>query len=82
MKLEQLYPNFAELSERDQLAFVRNYRNKRFMELQTYTPTTEARPKKKRKSTKKKALPPVDSKDMELLKKLGISAKDVSKMRK
>ncbi len=52
------------------------------MELQTYTPTTEARPRKKRKVTKKKALPPVNSADMELLKKLGISAKDVSKMRK
>lgn len=82
MKLEQLYPDFTTLSEREQLAFVRNYRNKRFMDLQTYIPSDEARPRKKRASHKKKVKAPISTKDLDLLKKLGLTAGQINKMRK
>ncbi len=83
MKLEQLYINFAELSEREQLGFLRNYRNKRFMDLQSYKLETSGNPKKRKVSkVKKKAMPAVSQSDLDILKKLGLSAKDISKMRK
>jgi len=84
MKLEQIYPDFTKLSDRDQLAFIRNYRNKRFMDLQSYAVHATHTPTKKRKTSvrKKKAVVPIDPKDMEALKKLGLSAKDIAKMRK
>lgn len=81
MKLEQLHSNFADMTDNEQLAFIRNYRNKRFMELQTYS--TEAPKKKtKKKVTKKKALPPMQQDSLDILKKLGITATQISKMRK
>jgi hypothetical protein len=82
MKLEQLFPNFADQSDRDQLAFVRNYRNKRFMDLQTYTTEPEKKKTTKRKSTKKKSQVPMAAEDMEALKKLGFTAKQINQMRK
>lgn len=53
------------------------------MDLQSYRLETSGNPKKRKVSkAKKKALVPVDQKDLDILKKLGLSAKDISKMRK
>lgn len=69
------------MSDKEQLAFIRNYRNKRFMELQTYN--TEAPKKKgKRKVAKKKALPSMKQESLDILKKLGLTAGQISKIRK
>ena len=85
MKLEELYPNFAEMTDKEQLAFIRNYRNKRFMELQTYNvdaPKKKTTKAVKRKIVKKKALPPMQQSELDILKKLGITSGQISKVRK
>ncbi len=82
MKLEQLYPNFAEMTDKEQLAFIRNYRNKRFMDLQTYNLEALKKKTSKRKVVKKKALPPMKQESLDVLKKLGLTAAQIAKMRK
>ncbi len=82
MKLEQLHKNFTDMTDKEQLAFIRNYRNKRFMELQTYNIETTKKKTTKRKVVKKKALPPMQQSELEILKKLGITADQISKVRK
>ncbi len=70
------------MADKEQLAFIRNYRNKRFMELQTYNIEITKKKTTKRKVTKKKALPPMKQDDLNVLKKLGITAGQIAKMRK
>lgn len=53
------------------------------MDLQSYKLETSGNPKKRKVSkAKKKAVPAVSQVDLDILKKLGLSAKDISKMRK
>lgn len=82
MKLEEMYTNFADLTDKEQLAFIRNYRNKRFMELQTYNVEAPKKKTIKRKVVKKKALPPMQQDELDILKKLGITSGQISKVRK
>lgn len=87
MKLEQLYTNFTEMDERGQLAFVRNYRNKRFMDLQNYnvggfTPSGKKIKTTSKKVRKRKATVPMPAEQLEALKNLGYTSSQIAKMRK
>lgn len=77
-----MYPNFADMTDKEQLAFIRNYRNKRFMELQTYNIDAPKKKTTKRRVVKKKALPPMEQESLNILKKLGITAGQIARIRK
>lgn len=70
MKLEQLGPNFMQMSREEQLDFLNNYREKRYHDL-VETTVVKVSTKGKKKTTERKVT--ITPEAYELLKKLGLT---------
>lgn len=81
MRLELLYPNFADKSPEEQTLEVRKYRVHRDADLQSYCVDKATKPKRRTKKVKKakKALE-VSAEELALLKKLGITSADLGRL--
>lgn len=72
MKLHQLRQNFLELSDSDQLTFIRRYVEKRTKDIESSTIVKMKVGKPKKNSSGTKKLVKVTDEQLELLKELGL----------
>lgn len=71
-KLEQLLPLFSKMTEAEQEQFVRQYRNKRLLDIDTYVAA---------ESKSRKSAPKFTEEEKALMKMLGITPKALAAMK-